>query len=247
MSSDPTALIVDDERRAVTLLKKLLEETGEFSALWSTTSTTTALELVKKNKPDIIFLDIRMPNQDGFEFLSSLRKTENNVEIVFVTAYDQFTMKALKNHAFGYLLKPVVREELKDCIREFKLRKGPPNVNNRLTRFLADYEANRKIRFNTRSGFFQIDPSGIVYCSADGNYTNINTGESNQVCALNLGAVMETLPHNGFIRIGRSLIVNRNYIYKVDRKSGVVTFDKGGRFITVSLSRSQVKELDKLI
>src|SRR5689334_20187131 len=143
-----TTLIIDDEKRAIALLKKLLEETGEFSSIQASQSTAIALDLAMKHKPDLIFLDIKMPGQDGFEFLKCVRDEKINAEIVFVTAYDQFTMKALKNHAFDYLMKPVVREELAQCIDAFKARKEKTEVSNRLDRFLEDYEAHGKIRFN---------------------------------------------------------------------------------------------------
>jgi two-component system, LytTR family, response regulator len=206
-----------------------------------------AMELIAKHKPQLIFLDIQMPNKDGFALLKELRDSEINSEVVFVTAFDQFTMQALKNHAFGYLMKPVVREELLECIHEFKARKLKPDVTARLGRFLEDYESSRKIRFNTRSGFFQVDPAGILYCQAEGNYTSINTGEREQICTLSIGKVQEMLPQNGYLRIGRSLIINKQYISKVDRKASEVTFEKAGKAFTLPLSTRQIKEVDKLV
>jgi two-component system, LytTR family, response regulator len=242
-----TALLIDDEKRAVALLKKLLEETGEFSNIRYAFSANAALEIIKKMQPQLIFLDIQMPNKDGFALLKEIEALDIHPEIIFVTAFDQYSMKAVKSHAFDYLMKPVVREELMACIASFKNKKQNPEVNIRLGQFLADYESHKKIRFNTRTGFFQLEPVNIVYCQAEGNYTNIHSGEGGQLCTSTLGSVMELLPTNGFVRVGRSLIINSFYVYKVDRKANEVTFEKNGKLFTLSLSTRQIKELDTLI
>ena len=153
----------------------------------------------------------------------------------------------MKSHAFDYLMKPVVREELLACIASIKNKKQNPEVNIRLGQFLADYESNKKIRFNTRTGFFQLEPVSIVYCQAEGNYTNIHSGEGAQICTVNLSGVMDLLPKNGFVRVGRSLIINANYIYKLDRKGNEITFEKNGKYFPLAVSTRQIKELDKLI
>lgn len=242
-----TALIIDDEKRAVALLKKLLEETGEFLDIRYAYSADTALEVIKKMHPQLVFLDIQMPNKDAFAFLKELETTGLNPEIIFVTAFDQYSMKAVKHHAFDYLMKPVVREELKACIASYKSKKLKPDVSDKLGRFLEDYEGSKKIRFNTRTGFFQVEPSNIVYCRAEGGYTGIHTGEGGQLCTSTLSAVIEVLPKNGFLRVGRSVVINRHYIYKVDRKAREVTFEKHGKIFSLALSSRQIKELDKLI
>ncbi len=242
-----TALLVDDEKRAVALLKKLLEETGEFSDICWAYSADAALEAIKKMLPQIVFLDIQMPNKDGFALLKDLETAGISPEVIFVTAYDQYSMKAIKSHAFDYLMKPVVREDLLACITSFKAKKLAPDVNTKLGQFLSDYESGKKIRFNTRTGFFQVEPTNIIYVKADGNYTIIHTSEGGQLCTLSLAGTMELLPKNGFIRVGRSHIVNSHYIYKVDRKANEVTFEKHGKIFSLALSSRQIKELDKMI
>jgi len=247
MQNHFSALIVDDERRASSLLKKLLDDTCEFAALYCADSGSSALDLVRRHHPDLIFLDIKMPRHDGFEFLSHLHDAGLQCEIVFVTAHSEFAMQALKSHAFDYLMKPVERADLVKCIESFRQRREYPEVSGRLQRFLEDYEANRKVRFNTRTGFFQVDPLSIVYCRADGNYTHIHTGDREQLCTLNLGTVQELLPRQGFLRIGRSLIINSHYIYKVDRKLQEITFEKVSHHFSLNLPVRQIRELDRLM
>jgi two-component system, LytTR family, response regulator len=242
-----SCLIVDDEKRAVALLKKLLEETAEFSEIHSAYSATSAIELVRRFHPQLIFLDIRMPENDGFQLLAMLKEIKLVTEVVFVTAYEEFALRALKNHAFDYLMKPVLRDELKQSIEQFKERRYRQDFDTRLEKFLFEYESSHKIRFNTRTGFFQVDPTSIIYCTAEGNYTKINTGEREQICTLNLSFVHDLLPQQGIVRVGRSLLINANFIYKVDRKAGEVTFEKAGKFFNLSVSTRQAKEIDRMV
>ena len=118
------ALIVDDEDGARKLLKKLLEETSFFKEISEASSVNSANSVMLQFDPDLVFLDIKMPGKDGFSFINDLKLNYRNPEIVFVTAYEQFAVKALRNKAFDYLLKPVNRKDLKQCITRFIELKG---------------------------------------------------------------------------------------------------------------------------
>ena len=245
MDQKLTALIVDDEEKARTLLAKLLEETNSFSSIRIASSASSAMKELFQLKPDIIFLDIRMPGKDGFALLHDLKNENIKADIVFVTAYDQYALKAIHSHAFDYLLKPVNREELKECIAQFKNRHQEQPLADRLEKFLEVWEENRKIRFSTRIGFVFIDPSQILYCEAEGNYTVIHMGSKHHMCSVQLGKIAGMLPANGFIRLGRSLIVNFDYITQVDRKTRQVTFEKDGETFNIKVPRLHLKELEK--
>ncbi len=245
MEQKLTALIVDDEEKARELLTKLLEESNSFSTVRNASSASDALKKLANFNPHLIFLDIKMPGKDGFAFLQDLRNENILSEIVFVTAYDQYAIKAIHNHAFDYLLKPVNRDELKECIHQYKIKQNEQNLPTRLGKFLQSWEENTKIKFSTRAGFVLIDPAEILYCEAEGNYTVLHMGTRQHMCSLQLGKVAEMLPANGFIRLGRSLIVNMDYIILVDRKAKQVTFEKEGQSFTLKVPRLHLKELEK--
>jgi len=238
-----SALIVDDEEKALELLKKLLEDTLHFSEIECASSAAIAREKLKRFHPDLLFLDIKMPGMDGFSFLEELQKDNYRVEVIFVTAYDQFAMKAIKNHAFDYLLKPVDRKELLDCILQFKERKQEPELLNRLEKLIHERDSN-KLRINTRTGYLFIDPSQILSCQADGNYTLLDLGDRQHLCSMQLGVVEESLPKSGFVRLGRSLIVNFHYIIRVDRKTSQITFEKNNHTYPLKITKAQLKELE---
>ena len=114
-----SALIVDDEESARRLMVKLLEETLYFSDIRLAQSVDSALSELNNFNPDLIFLDIKMPGKYGIEFVNELHFVDGKPGIVFVTAYDQYAIQAIKIQAFDYLLKPVNRKELKECIEKY--------------------------------------------------------------------------------------------------------------------------------
>jgi len=238
------ALIIDDEENARILLNKLLEETLLFGDIRSAQSVDSAYNELTRFEPDIIFLDIKMPGKDGFTFIQELPPGDNSKKIVFVTAYDQFAIKAIKNQAFDYLLKPVNRKELNQCLLRFIEEKKADNASGNTVKIVESPERIPRIRVNTRTGTLFINPADILYCKAEGNYTAVFTGKKQHLCSMNLGKVAELLPKNGFIRVGRSYIVNYEYITMLDRKECTILLVKDSDSVTVKIPRHHLKDLD---
>lgn len=244
MEQKLNALIIDDEERARVLLNKLLEEMLIFKDIRSAQSVSSAKKVLSVFEPDIIFLDIKMPGKDGFSFLQELPLRYRQNRIVFVTAYEQFAIKAIKNQAFDYLLKPVNRKELKQCITRFIERKNVDSVNEKSANIIAHGEKITRIRVNTRTGTLFINPADILFCKAEGNYTSICTGKRQNLCSMNLGKVAELLPINGFVRIGRSYIVNFEHIIMLNRKESSILLARDNESVTVKVPRQHLKDLD---
>ena len=240
------ALIVDDEENARILLNKLLEETLLFTEVRAAQSVDAAYNELIHFDPDIIFLDIKMPGKDGFEFIQGLPPNYNSHKIVFVTAYDQFAIKAIKNQAFDYLLKPVNRRELTQCLSRYIDNTNEDKSSIVPVKVSSPKDRPARIRVNTRTGTLFINPVDILFCKAEGNYTTVCTGKKQHLCSMNLGRVAELLPENGFIRIGRSYIVNFEYITMLDRKDCTVLLVREGESVTVKIPRHHLKDLDIL-
>jgi two-component system, LytTR family, response regulator len=237
-----SALIVDDEESARRLMVKLLEETLFFFEIRLAQSVDSALIELNNFDPDLIFLDIKMPGRYGIEFVNELRYTDGKPGIVFVTAYDQYAIQAIKIHAFDYLLKPVNRKELKECIEKFIANHeavAPPHITK-----TEPLKKISRIKVNTRTGTVFINPATILFCKAEGNYTTICTGEKEYLCSLNLGKLQEQLPPSGFIRIGRSLVINFEYITLLDRKKSSITLVRDNESVTVKIPHQHLKDLD---
>jgi len=237
------ALIVDDEENALTLLSKLLEDTNQFSEVRTASSARHARQELNHFVPDLIFLDIKMPEMDGFTFLEQIKKERRQTEVVFVTAYDNYALQAIKKHAFDYLLKPVDRKELLDCIMQFKDRKQEAYLLERLEKLVNDPKENQKLHIHTRTGYLFIDPVSILYCQADGNYTLIDLGERQHLCSMQLGVIENLIPKSAFVRLGRSLIINFNFVSSIDRKTNKIIFEKEGKPYAITISKAQLKEL----
>jgi two-component system LytT family response regulator len=244
MEGKLSALIVDDEENARKLLAKLLEETFFFSEIRLAQSVTSANNELAKFDPDLIFLDIKMPGKDGFTIVHDLLQKKMKPGIVFVTAYDQFAIQAIKNQAFDYLLKPVNRKELKQCVLKFIEKRKENQIPDKQGKSVEPLEKITRIRVNTRTGTIFINPDSILFCKADGKYTTICIGKKQHLCSMNLGKVEELLPGKGFIRVGRSHIVNFEYIAMLDRKESQVTLVRDDESVTIKIPRQHLKDLD---
>ncbi len=238
------ALIVDDEESARKLLYKLLEETLFFSDIRFAHSVASANIGLTDFEPDIIFLDIEMPGKDGFSIINDLQHKDLKPGIVLVTAYERYAIKAIKNQAFDYLLKPVNRKELKQCIVKFIETRKESTIPKVIEKKVDISDTIKRIRVNTRTGTVFINPATILFCKADGNYTVICTGEKQHLCSMNLGKIADQLQGKGFIRVGRSYIINYEHIVMLDRKESRVTLTRDGESVIVTLPRHHLKDLD---
>jgi two-component system, LytTR family, response regulator len=246
MEQKLSALIVDDKASARKLLEKLLEETQYFSEIKGASSGDEALDKLTLCDPDLIFVEINMPVMDGFTFLDQIPLRKPKPAIVFVTELDNFAIKALRKEVFDYLLKPVDRTELKHCIIRYAERRREQIESEKLSESTSHKELIPRIRVNTRTGTIFINPASILYCKADGNYTTICTGTKQLLCSMNLGKVEQLLPGVGFIRIGRSHIINFEYITTIDRKECQVTLVRENETAIVKLPKHLLKDLDIL-
>jgi DNA-binding LytR/AlgR family response regulator len=236
------ALVVDDEESARRLMAKLLEETLYFSDIRLTQSADSALNELNNFDPDLIFLDIKMPGKYGIDFVNELNFVNGRPGVVFVTAFDKYAIQAIKLHAFDYLLKPVNRKELWECIEKYSLKR-----EGLLQQSVLKSEGVKKIpriKVNTRTGIVFINPVSILFCKAEGNYTTICTGEKEYLCSLNLGKLQDQLPAGTFIRIGRSLIINFEHITLLDRKKSTITLERDSESVTLKIPHQHLKDLD---
>lgn len=204
------AIIIDDEKRAREVLKYHLEEyVNHVHIIAEYSNIEQATRHLSKNEFDVIFLDINMPGGDGFDFLS--RNKLDNKLIVFVTAHDQYALKAFKAEAFDYLLKPIEINELKRVINkldhQISLMHPDNEKKNETIAIKAGYD---KVLLNTND---------VLYIQSEGNYSTVHTTRNTtHVISKNLKKV-EALyfQNNCFIRIHQSVIVNANHISSFDR------------------------------
>jgi two-component system, LytTR family, response regulator len=154
--------------------------------------------------------------------------------------------KPLRKKAFDYLLKPVDRLELKECIIKLQDNIEKKNIFANHMDLPSPFSKLYKIKINTRNGLLFINPESILYIKADSNYSDIYTDDKLISCSFTLGKVAELLPDSDFLRIGRSFIFNSRYLYQLDRKKSEVTLKKDEKFYKVLIPRNHMKDLDNI-
>jgi two-component system LytT family response regulator len=213
------AIIIDDEKKAITALKNDLETLcPDVRVLAVFTKASDALTFLQSHSPRIIFLDIDMPVMNGFDFVKELQQPVL-AQIIFVTAYSEFAVRAFKVNAMDYLLKPVDPEELKDAVKKATARSN--NLSDRQVQpnSLAGQplpeNLKGKLALPVNNGYHLIDPTHIIYCKAAGAYTQIiMDNEKSFLISRNLGRTQELMPRGLFERVHQSYLVNLNHIKK---------------------------------
>ncbi len=239
-------LIVDDEPEARDLLKYMLQEQEGVEVVAMAGNVDEALILLNREHPDIVFLDIQMPEKDGFQFIEKISHSGSDPGIIFVTAFDNYAIKAIRNSVFDYILKPVQKRELIHSIERFRAKNSGPHPDD-LSRLIEALKRNSSVRikFNTRSGYILIDPLEVVYCEADGNYTHIQLINGNkELTTQNLGSIEELLSECSFFRVSRSYLVNLKFLVRVERKSASCTLEYSGGSYTIKIPQQKIKMLE---
>ncbi|MBN1340014.1 MAG: response regulator transcription factor [Bacteroidales bacterium] len=222
------AIIVDDENKAITVLQELLEEYNDITLLGSAGSVDEALPLVLEKKPDLVFMDVQMPKKNGFELLHELRDFRFKPAIIFVTAFDEYAISAIRHAAFDYLLKPVDPQELMKAIHRLRANLNGGNVA--VGQYPDITLKPVKVRFPFRARTLFIDPQDIISLHAEGNYTELFlTGGQKQMVSLYISETMEKLPAECFLRISRSEAISLKYLTSLDRKKRTCTLKAEGK------------------
>jgi two-component system, LytTR family, response regulator len=237
--------IVDDERSARELITNLLSDVDEIEIVGKSDSAENALKEIIEIKPDVVLLDIQMPRQDGFYLISRLQEYNVQPEIIFITAFEQYAIRAIKSSAFDYLLKPVKKSELILSLSKLALEKKSTDMKEKFDFLIYQLSDHKKLKFKNRTGFYMIDPDEILFCRADSNYTVLELeGGRSFTVSMNLGKVEEILPDTCFFRISRSVIINIHFLSMVNRKTMTCELVNKETHV-LSISRKYLKELQK--
>lgn len=206
------ALIIDDERKAREVLRLMLNvHVPEFTEIREADGGAEANRQLVDFQPDLVFLDIKMPHMDGFQWLRQVAR--RNFAIIFCTAYDQYAIQAIRFSAFDYLLKPVDTEDLLTAIHRFFRRKSLPAYDDLLYNTEQNSPDAYRLTINTHDGRFFVPTKEIIRLEADGNYTMIYLLNKKPIIASkSIGFFADLLPTDAFLRCHKSHIVNQLHI-----------------------------------
>ena len=242
------AIIVDDEPKSIANLEKHLENISLVEVIATIPGPESAVEEILNKKPDLLFMDIQMPEKNGFEVVEELFKHQFKPDFIFVTAYDEFAIQAVRCCAFDFLVKPVDPEELKKTVYRLVEKRKEQNQEDRIKQLLAQTTSKRKIKISTTGGFTLIRPEDILYIQADWNYAEVffDTDKS-ELVTTNIGSLEELLPPNEFFRINRSIIINLTYLEKVSRKKRLAYLKKDEKEYSFKIPLLKIRALEKVL
>lgn len=218
------AIIIEDEKKSREALTGLLKRyCKNVEIIAEADGYQSGLDILKDHKPDVVFLDIQMPDGSGFKLLEDLE--EINFEIIFTTAFDQFAIKAIKYSALDYLLKPIIPDELSNAVKKVvrKKQKGDinKNVNVLLHNLKKQEEETKKLALSTAEKIHIVEINDIIRCESDNYYTMFFfTNGKKLLISKTLKENEELLRDHNFIRTHKSHLINSKYIKSFNRNEG---------------------------
>lgn len=217
------ALIVDDELKSRESLSIILSDFfDDVHVVGLSQNVSEALDHIKRTKPDVVFLDIQMQRETGFDLLLSLQQVD--FEVVFTTAHSEYAIKAFKFSAIDYLLKPIDLSELSNAIRKVQQKRGS-DIMTRLEQLFHNLRPvpaqQYKIGLPTSDGLVFVRTEDILYCEADSNYTIFFTTDGTRhIVSRTLKEYDDLLAEHHFFRIHNSYLINLNWVKKYVRGEG---------------------------
>jgi len=236
------AIIIDDEPvNAMLLRSDLAAHCDSVDVVAICHSAKDGINAIKKENPDLIFLDIEMPWMNGFEMLEMFDSIP--FSIIFTTAHDQFAARAFRISAVDYLLKPIDANDLKEAVHKAQQKidqqQGQANIKN-LLKNINQPSGQQKIALANSNGFEFVEVSHIIYCQAEGAYTKVFLENKRHiVVSKTLGDIEELLPSDLFQRIHHSSVVNLGFVTHFVRADGGYLKLKTGEELTVSKSKKE--------
>ncbi|WP_040250233.1 LytR/AlgR family response regulator transcription factor [Psychroserpens mesophilus] len=241
------AIIVDDELNAIKNLKWEIENFGDDIIVCDTfTNPIEAISAINYLKPDCVFLDIEMPEMDGFQLLSEL--SFRDFDLIITTAYDNYAIKAFKAHAIDYLMKPIDSDDLLETITRVRNNQKQNSLGEEVKKIiesLKPIEKPKRLALPLVGKTIYVDMEDIIYCKSDGNYTEIHLiNNEKQMLSKKLKEV-EKQTSDSFFRAHNSYLVNINFIKEFVKSEGLYLVLQNGSSIPVS--RSKKTELLQLL
>jgi two-component system LytT family response regulator len=217
-------IIIDDENSASEFLEKMLHRyfPNKFYVCGLSESIDDAIIAIETYQPALVFLDIQMPNKNGFELFKEVK--EINFEVIFTTAHSEYAIEAIKRSALDYLLKPINYIDLLGAVTRYENKSKKESQEKQFNVLLENIDtgdvAHKKMAISTETGIEFVKFNSIIYLEAQNNYTKINLLDGTSIIASKtLKSFDELLPSELFFRIHKSYLINMNFVkrfYKID-------------------------------
>jgi len=237
-------IIVDDESGARKVISAIIRNfTKNFEIIAEADSVESGIKTINDNEPDIVMLDINLQDGTGFDILKKLDKVD--FKLIFITAYDEFAIQAIKFSAFDYILKPVDADELVETLSKietvFNSSTDKSQIEELLNGLANKPKEKKKIILKTSESIHIVDIQDIVYCKSDNNYTEFHFLHKKMILVSNTLKYYEgVLAAKGFIRSHQSYLVNAQHIKAYEKRDGGYLLVSNNEQIAVSNSKRQL-------
>lgn len=234
------AIIIDDEKHCIVTLKHLLMQFDAIDVVATTQNSTDAKKLIEEHQPNLIFLDIEMPEMNGFDVINQFENPA--FKVIFTTAYDQYALKALRLNALDYLLKPIDKKDVSLALDKYKNQElliSKDQVKN--LHLFTNGKMQDTIALSTQQGLLFVKIDEIMYLEADSCYTHIVMNDKTKhLASKTMAAFEEVLQDNSlFFRAHKSHIINLKFIKQYIRGEGGELIMQDGSIISLSRNRKQ--------
>jgi len=216
------AIIIDDEQKGRENLQKLIQEyCKQVEIVAMASGVVEAYNLILQHKPDLIFLDVEMPSGSGFSLLDKFNSAD--FKIIITTAFDEYALRAIKHHAFDYLLKPIDIDELVFTVDSVKkvLGNSAPPVSGPDIQGVQKLTVTSRVALPIKDGIFYLNVSDIIRVESNGGYSTFYAGDGKKyMVAKNLKEYEEILPEREFFRVHKSHLINIKKVKKYIKTDG---------------------------
>lgn len=236
------AIIIDDENRTRDLIAKMINSFGlDIEAIPAGENVQSGIRAIEEHQPDIVFLDIQMPDGTGFDLLKAV--PNKNFEVIFITAHEEFAIKAIKFSALDYILKPVDPEELKNAVENALKTMNHKRDESQFEALQNNISAQQKRRLvlKTQESVHVVDLDQIIRCESDRNYTSFYLTENRKILVSKTLKEFETLLIGyNFIRVQQSHLINLDFVDRYNKGNGGSVVMRDGSEVPLSPAKREI-------
>lgn len=241
-----TAIIIDDEPNAINLLEMYLRHFPEIQLICKESDPKKGLETIKSNPPDLIFLDIDMPDMDGLTLADRIQSVNFHSEIVFTTAHQHYAYDALGIEPLDFLTKPFFLTDVEIVVSKFKIKAEKKNYQKKLDSLIHSQSNPVTIKLPSIKGILFVDIKDIVVMRAKLHYTDLILSDgSTETVIRTLNKLSALVNSPSFFQVSRSVIINVNYLHRIERKGMKCFLTVNDKLIEEKMSRGAITLFEK--
>lgn len=236
-------LIIDNEAQELLKIVNLLQSNPFISEILTASDTNEAILKIISKSPDVVLIDYPTKGNSEKELFELIKTKLQDSTLIFVSESKEFAKTAIQNGIYNYLLKPLNRKALDDQIK-IALEKKHSNIKSRFDQLISNNVNEIRLRFLTTNGYIIFSPDELIFCKATGYYTELYlTNDRNEISHLSLLKIEEKMIPYGFLRIGRTHMINPKYIKRIFKKGNTITLSSDGIEYELKAGKDQLKKL----